>query len=106
MNLAESGKRAFGRARNLRRHQRGSLSAAGVSAITLVLIAVAFAITYQFVDPAPPDRVVLATGADGGAYQRYGQEYADYLAQEGIEVVLRETALSLIHISDPTRLQV
>jgi TRAP-type uncharacterized transport system substrate-binding protein len=34
----------------------------------------------------------LATGADGGAYQRYGEKYADYLAQEGIEVALQKTA--------------
>jgi TRAP transporter TAXI family solute receptor len=59
------------------------------------LILAGFVITYQFVDPAPPSRIVLATGADGGAYQRYGEEYADYLAQEGIEVVLRETAGSV-----------
>jgi TRAP-type uncharacterized transport system substrate-binding protein len=53
------------------------LNAAGVSAITLLLILAGFVITYQFVDPAPPGRIVLATGADGGAYQRYGEKYAD-----------------------------
>jgi TRAP transporter TAXI family solute receptor len=95
VNLAEPGKGVLLRTRNLRRYQRGSLSVAGVSAITLVLILAGFLITYQFVDPAPPSRIVLATGADGGAYQRYGEEYADYLAQEGIEVVLRETAGSV-----------
>lgn len=92
MNLAKSRNGALGRAHKLRRQQRGSLNAAGVSAITLLLILVGFVITYQFVDPAPPGRIVLATGADGGAYQRYGEKYADYLAQEGIEVALQKTA--------------
>jgi TRAP transporter TAXI family solute receptor len=98
MNLAESGKGALVRARKLRRYQRGSLSVASVSAITLVLILAGFIITYQFVDPAPPNRIVLATGADGGAYRRYGEKYADYLAEAGIEVVLRETAGSVENI--------
>lgn len=68
------------------------MGAGGVSAITFILILVGFVFAYQFVDPAPPDRIVLATGADGGAYQRYGEQYASYLAQEGIEVTLRKTA--------------
>ena len=79
----------------LRRHQRGSLGAGGVSFIAVILVLAGFVVAYQFVDPAPPDRIVLATGSDGGAYQRYGQKFADYLAREGIEVTLRETAGSL-----------
>ncbi|NCF72997.1 MAG: TAXI family TRAP transporter solute-binding subunit [Gammaproteobacteria bacterium] len=61
------------------------------SAILLVGIFVAF----QFVDPAPPRNIVLATGADGGAYQQFGVRYAELLADVGIEVTLRETAGSV-----------
>lgn len=84
--------------RKLRRQQRGSLSPAGVTAITLTLILVGFLVAYQFVDPAPPNRIVMATGAEGGAYQRFGQQYADFLAEEGVEVELRETAGSAANL--------
>ena len=57
-----------------------------------LVVVLGFVLAYQFVDPAPPDRIVLATGAAGGAYQAFGQEYVDYLADEGVEVVLQETA--------------
>lgn len=78
-----------------RRQQRGALGAGGLSSLAVTLVLLGFLVAYQFVDPAPPDRIVLATGSDGGAYQRYGQKFADYLAQEGIEVMLRETAGSV-----------
>lgn len=95
MSLANTRKGSLPLQPKLRRRQRGSLGVGSVSAITLVLILAGFVFTYQFVDPAPPDRIVLATGAEGGAYQRYGEEYADYLAEKGIEVTLRETAGSV-----------
>ena len=95
MSLAKSRKGASVITRKLRKQQRGSLGAGGVSAIMLALILAGFVVAYQFVDPAPPNRIVLATGSDGGAYQRYGEQYAEYLAREGIEVTLRETAGSL-----------
>ncbi len=78
-----------------RRRQRGWLGAVGVSTMTLVLILAGFVVAYQFVDPAPPDSLVLATGADGGAYQRYGERYAAYLARAGVDVTLRQTAGSV-----------
>jgi TRAP transporter TAXI family solute receptor len=60
--------------------------------LAVVILVVGFVVAYQFVEPAPPKRIVLATGVDGGAYQRYGEEFADYLATAGIEVELRATA--------------
>ena len=66
-----------------------------MSASTIILILAGFVVAYQFVDPAPPDRIVLATGPEGGAYQRYGEQYASYLAKRGIEVTLRQTAGSM-----------
>jgi TRAP transporter TAXI family solute receptor len=75
--------------------QRGALSIGVLSAITFILIVAGFVVAYQFVDPAPPDRIVLATGPEGGAYQRYGEQYASYLAERGIEVTLRQTAGSM-----------
>ena len=60
--------------------------------LAVVILVVGFVVAYQFVEPAPPKRIVLATGVDGGAYQRYGEDFADYLATAGVEVELRATA--------------
>lgn len=95
MSLVNFRKGALVPTPKLRRQQRGSLGAGGVSLIAVTLVLAGFLLAYQFVDPAPPDRIVLATGSDGGAYQRYGEKFADYLAREGIEVTLRKTAGSL-----------
>ena len=53
-----------------------------------VLVLLGFLATYQFVDPAPPRQLTIATGAEGGAYAVYGARYRDLLAREGIEVTL------------------
>lgn len=58
--------------------------------ITL-LIAAGFVIAFQFVDPAPPRSLTLATGSEQGAYHAYGKRYQEILAREGVEVILRPT---------------
>lgn len=63
-----------------------------------VLVLFAFALAYQFIKPAPPDRVVMATGSPDGAYHAFAERYAAYLAREGIELELRNTAGSLENI--------
>src|SRR5512140_222250 len=55
--------------------------------IALVLLAGA----YVLLDPAPPKRVVLATGPEQSDYAEFGQRYAAELKRYGIEVVLRPT---------------
>jgi TRAP-type uncharacterized transport system substrate-binding protein len=60
----------------------------------LVVLA-GFALAYQFVEPAPPDRLVMATGAPDGAYAAYARRYRDILARNGIELELRQTAGSV-----------
>ena len=73
--------------------------------LAVIILIIGFVAAYQFVEPAPPKRIVLATGVHGGAYQRYGEEFADYLANAGVEVELRATAgavenLQLLQNSD------
>jgi TRAP-type uncharacterized transport system substrate-binding protein len=51
----------------------------------------ALATAYYFLEPAPPKRVVLASGPEGSAYESFGKRYAAELAAFGIEVVLRPT---------------
>ncbi|MCB1786792.1 MAG: ABC transporter substrate-binding protein [Gammaproteobacteria bacterium] len=60
-----------------------------------LLVVAAFALAYQFIQPAPPSHVVMATGAIDGAYHAFGQRYAAYLAREGITLELRPTAGSV-----------
>jgi ABC-type nitrate/sulfonate/bicarbonate transport system substrate-binding protein len=55
--------------------------------IALLLLVLA----YKVLDPTPPKKVVLATGAAQGAYAEFGKRYAALLAQHGIQVELRET---------------
>lgn len=43
-----------------------------------------FVVAYQFVEPAPPKRVVISAGAEGGAYYQFARRYADILARDGI----------------------
>ncbi len=55
--------------------------------ITLILLAGA----YYLLDPAPPKRVVLATGPEQSDYAEFGKRYAAELRPYGIEVVLKQT---------------
>ena len=55
--------------------------------LTLALLAAA----YWALNPTPPKHVVLATGADQGAYAEFGKRYAQVLKEYGITVELRST---------------
>jgi len=46
---------------------------------------------YWLLNPTPPRRMVLATGAERGAYAEFGARYAKLLAANGIKVELRNT---------------
>jgi TRAP-type uncharacterized transport system substrate-binding protein len=61
----------------------------------LILILLAFWFTYPFVDPAPPRRITMATGALEGAYHSYGEAYRYLLARDGIGVDVKTTAGSV-----------
>lgn len=63
-----------------------------------VLAALGFLIAYQFVDPAPPTHLVIATGAENGAYHQFAQKYREQLAREGINLELRPTLGSVENI--------
>lgn len=63
------------------------LSAGPLVALVAALVALAF----WWLNPNPPQRVVLATGPDQSAYAAFGQQYADALAAKGIELVLKTT---------------
>jgi len=52
-------------------------------------------LSLRFMDPFPPNRIVLATGQPGGAYESFGREYQSRLAREGLRVELRRSAGSV-----------
>jgi TRAP-type uncharacterized transport system substrate-binding protein len=58
---------------------------------TAVLVLAACIVAYVVVDPAPPRRVVLATGQDNSAYEEFGHKYAALLARDGIRVELQRS---------------
>lgn len=82
---------------------RDLLATAGpLLALTLALLAAA----YFVLKPAPPRRVVLATGPEQSAYAEFGKRYAAELARYGIQVVLEPTRGSLDNLRalrDPKR---
>ncbi|CAN5360478.1 TAXI family TRAP transporter solute-binding subunit [soil metagenome] len=57
----------------------------------IVLAIALLAVAYWLLDPTPPKKVVLATGADQGAYAEFGKRYAQILKGYGIAVELRPT---------------
>ncbi len=49
------------------------------------------AIAWPYVEPAPPNRVVIATSAEGSLYSQFAEKYARYFAQNGVELIIRHT---------------
>jgi TRAP transporter TAXI family solute receptor len=61
-----------------------------------ILIAIAGCIiAWQFVNPAPPDTITIATGQPGGAYVLFAERYREVLAREDITLNILETAGSV-----------
>jgi hypothetical protein len=58
----------------------------------VLLVLVLLWLAYEVLDPNPPKKVVLATGAGQGAYAEFGQRYRERLKRYGIEVELRASA--------------
>ncbi|MSQ54176.1 MAG: TAXI family TRAP transporter solute-binding subunit [Betaproteobacteria bacterium] len=70
----------------------------------LVLAGAAFWLASAFIKPAPPDKIVISTGGEGGAYHAFAEQYAEILARDGITLELRTSAGSvenLKRLQDP-----
>lgn len=83
---------------NLRRLKPSRLSKRDLAAIGLpavALIAAAFWVAYLFVEPAPPERIVMTTGSEEGAYHAFALQYRDILARHGITLELRASSGSV-----------
>jgi len=66
-----------------------------LSAPWLAGVAVVLAAALHFWQPAPPRTIVMATGAEGSATQRYGLRYKEVLARHGITLELRASTGAL-----------
>jgi TRAP transporter TAXI family solute receptor len=70
----------------LSRRDRIRLAVLGVA-----LIAAIFWATAHFLEPGPPRRIVLASGAEFGVYHQYARRYIELLARDGVKVEERTT---------------
>lgn len=61
----------------------------------VVLAASGFWLIFHYIRPAPPSHITMATGAAGGAYQYFGDQYRQALAKYGIELTLIPTSGSV-----------
>lgn len=61
----------------------------------VLLAGIGFAIAYQFVEPAPPNKIAISTGSESGAYYQFAKRYATILAKNGITLEVRTSAGSL-----------
>lgn len=70
----------------------------------IVIALILLTLAYFALDPNPPRKVVLATGAEQGAYAEFGKRYAAALKPYGITVELHNTqgaAENLALLRDP-----
>lgn len=95
MSEQENNPAKLDKRRRLKRRFKTLLPSLGVYGGTAVLIAAGLWISYQFIEPAPPDTLVMATGNSEGAYHAFAQELAGEFAKEGVTLQLRETAGSV-----------
>lgn len=63
-----------------------------------LLVLLGFILAYQFVQPAPPEQIRLATGQPDGAYYLFGQQYQKRLLEEEVRLELLTSAGSLDNI--------
>lgn len=66
-----------------RLQMRETLFIAGPAALVVLG---AFWLAYQFVEPAPPSRLVITTGSETGAYYAFAKRYGEELQRNGISL--------------------
>lgn len=69
-----------------------------VAAPLLLILIGGFWGASRFIQPAPPDTLVVGSGADGGAYQRFAALYADVLGRYGVKIVEKTSGGSIDNI--------
>lgn len=83
--------------RRLREYSPRDLLFVGIP--LLLVVFAGFWLASRYIQPAPPDMLILSTGGEGGAYQRFAAAYKDILAQQDIRLVERPSAGSLENLA-------
>lgn len=65
----------------------------------ILIVGIGFVVAYQFVEPAPPTKIVITTGGESGAYYQFAKRYATILARDGIELEVKASAGSLQNLA-------
>ncbi len=81
-----------------KRETRTAREYAKIYGPAVLITIVGFVVAYQFVDPAPPQRISIATGSPQGAYFAYGKAYSEILERNGVQLEVRPTAGSVENI--------
>jgi len=58
----------------------------------ILLTVAAFAIAFHFVQPAPPKKIVMASGQKEGRYGYYAKQYKQFLARNGVTLELHPSS--------------
>ena len=61
----------------------------------ILVTLIGFIVAWQFVNPAPPRHIRIATGSEQSAYYLFAQRYRERLAEEGIELEILVTSGSV-----------
>ncbi len=56
------------------------------------VIALAVIVAYRFIDPAPPNHLVISTSDGEGDYQTYAKLYQEILKEDGINLEIRDSS--------------
>lgn len=57
-----------------------------------LVLALVFALSWRFIQPAPPERIVMVTGAEDSGDHMFALRYRDILARDGVTLELRTSA--------------
>lgn len=95
--MTDSPSRSPRKLRRLSEYSLRDLLTVGVP--LLLILVVGFWAASRFIQPAPPDTLVLSSGADGGAYQRFAALYGDVLERYGVKLVEKPSAGSIENVA-------
>ena len=70
-----------------------------IAVISIFVLLAGFVFAYQFVEPAPPREITIATGGPSGAYYAFAKRYQGILARQGIKLNVMQTAGSIENIA-------
>lgn len=64
-----------------------------------LVLALVFALSWRFIQPAPPERMVMVTGAEDSGDHMFALRYREILARDGVTLELRTSAGSQQNVS-------